>query len=230
MSLALIESLKNTIENCKFSTKDTEWGNYYDSTNYSREAMSAKEKTIFDLIEKYVDPSETVHDFGANTGRFSRHIQNACQYVVAHDIDEVAVEKNYLTVKREKTGNVLPQVSDFTNPSAGLGWAHEERASLIDRVRGNVVLALALIHHLAISNNVPFDKLADFFSQVCEKLIIEFVPKTDSQVQRLLRTREDIFSGYDEENFEKEFGRYFKIVSRTPIVESDRTIYVMTKA
>jgi hypothetical protein len=120
---------------------------------------------------------------------------------------------------------------DLTNPSPSLGWAHRERQSLIARGPVPLVLALALVHHMAISNNVPLGKLAQFFHDICENLIIEFVPKSDSQVQRLLRSREDIFSDYTVDGFESAFGQYFKILKQEQVSESERILYLMkTKA
>jgi hypothetical protein len=118
---------------------------------------------------------------------------------------------------------------DLTNPSPGIGWQHQERMSLVDRGPADTVLALALIHHLAISNNVPFRDIADFLSKVSHSLIIEFVPKHDSQVQRLLSTREDIFTEYTRQAFEHEFSKYFSIQDRVDIRESERTLYLVTR-
>jgi hypothetical protein len=89
------------------------------------------------------------------------------------------------------------------------------------------VFALALLHHLAISNNLPFSKIASFFKKICNSLIIEYIPKSDSQVQRLLSTREDIFENYSQTNFEKEFGKYFKIQRAVKIKNSERVLYLM---
>ena len=85
---------------------------------------------------------------------------------------------------------------DLTNPSPGLGWESEERDSLLERGPCDAALALALVHHLAIGNNLPLPMVARFLARVCRTLIIEFVPKSDSQVQRLLASREDIFPDY----------------------------------
>ncbi|NQU07069.1 MAG: SAM-dependent methyltransferase, partial [Candidatus Abyssubacteria bacterium] len=93
----------------------------------------------------------------------------------------------------------------------------------------DAVLALALIHHLAITNNVPLRRLADFFGKISNWLIIEFVPKADSQVQRLLRSKEDIFPGYTQKRFETEFGRHFQVCQKRGIADSDRTLYLMKK-
>jgi hypothetical protein len=100
--------------------------------------------------------------------------------------------------------------------------------NLMQRGPTDSILALALIHHLVISNNMPLKKIASFFSTICSSLIIEFVPKTDSQVQKLLSTREDIFPDYTQSNFESVFRQFFNIQQSEKIKESDRKIYRMT--
>ncbi|GAG86046.1 unnamed protein product, partial [marine sediment metagenome] len=116
-----------------------------------------------------------------------------------------------------------------TNPSPNIGWENQERMSLFERGPADTVFALALIHHLAISNNLPLNKIANLLSRVCNSLIIEFVPKRDSQVQRLLSTREDIFPDYIEQVFEGEFLKYFTIESSVRIRDSERTLYLMQR-
>ena len=116
---------------------------------------------------------------------------------------------------------------DLTNPSPGLGWNHQERASLRKRGPADMVMALALVHHLAISNNVPLPQLADFFSRLGKELIVEFVPKGDSQVERLLASREDIFPNYTETGFEEAFSTVYEIIEKKQIEGSNRTLYLM---
>ena len=125
--------------------------------------------------------------------------------------------------------NILPLISDLTNPSSNIGWNNDERQSFLERGPADLVFALALVHHLAISNNVPINKIAKFFSTISKSLIIEFIPKSDSQVKRLLSTREDIFENYNEQNFEEEFSKFFKIISSKKLDDSQRTIYIMEK-
>jgi hypothetical protein len=120
-----------------------------------------------------------------------------------------------------------PLLLDLTNPSPALGWAHAERPSLSDRGPTDVMLALALIHHLAISNNVPFVDVAAYFAKLSKYLVIEFVPKHDVQVRRLLRSRVDIFDNYDQASFETDFERYFEIQEKVAGMESDRVLYLM---
>lgn len=121
----------------------------------------------------------------------------------------------------------MPLVLDLTNPSPAIGWENEERMSLVERRPSDMVFALALLHHLAISNNLPFDKIASFLKKLCQTLIIEFIPKTDSQVQRLLSSREDIFQFYTQQNFEAEFGKHFRIQCSVSIKDSERILYLM---
>jgi hypothetical protein len=120
-------------------------------------------------------------------------------------------------------------VIDLTNPSPALGWAHGERDSLADRGPADVVMALALVHHLAIANNVPLPMVAGFFSRLCRSLIVEFVPKSDPQVKRLLRSREDVFDRYTQADFEADFAGYFEIETQERVSDSDRVVYLMRK-
>jgi hypothetical protein len=116
---------------------------------------------------------------------------------------------------------------DFTNPSSGIGFASQERLSLSSRGKADLGLVLALIHHLAISNNLPLSHIAKYFASLCNYLIIEFVPKEDSQVKRLLLSRHDIFSEYTLEHFIASFTACFKICRQERVKDSERTLFLM---
>ena len=223
----LIESLESAIKKLTLKNKRTEWSHYYGETNYSEEALARKKE----LVSAFLDDMhpKTVWDFGANTGFFSRVASNKDIQTVAFDIDPVAVEKNYLESKKKRETNILPLILDLTNPSPSIGWQNKERSSLIERGPVDTVLSLALIHHLAIGNNLPFGMIADFLHTICRSLIIEFVPKSDSQVKRLLVSREDIFPDYNKESFEREFSKYFTIRNSAKIYDSERTLYLMER-
>ncbi len=168
-------------------------------------------------------------DLGANTGAFSRLAAGVAGLTLSSDFDEAAVEKNYREMKKNKETNLLPLVLDLTNPSPGIGWQNQERDAFIDRGPVDAVMALALVHHLAISNNVPLADLAEFFARLGRWLIVEFIPKEDSQVKRLLATRKDIFVDYSKEGFEQAFCRQFIFREVTPIEGSQRIMYLMEK-
>lgn len=225
--IGLIDSLEKTVRTLKWQPAGTEWGDYYDDTNYSRSAFDKKADMVKDYLER-VQPKQ-VWDLGANTGVFSRIAAQMGALAVSADIDPAAVDKNYREMRKNKETNLLPLLLDLTNPSPSLGWSNEERDSLAQRGPADVVMALALIHHLAISNNVPLEDTAAYFARLGQWLIIEFVPKSDSQVQRLLASREDIFSRYQREGFEQAFQTSFEIRDCQPIEGSERLLYLMER-
>ena len=224
---AIIDSLESAVKKIKSPHNETEWRNYYTFTNYSETALNSKKNIIKNFL-KQAEPRK-VWDLGANNGLFSRLASDQCIDTVAFDIDFMAIEKNYHTILINKEKNILSLFSDLINPSPNLGWAEEERDSLLKRGPVDMVMALALIHHLAIFNNLPFDNLAKFFSQLGKWLIIEFVPKEDSKVQKLLLSREDIFEHYTEDDFEQDFGKYLIIKDKQAVVDSKRILYLMAK-
>ena len=225
--IGIVESLHSAVKKLQWKPEGTEWSNYYSDTNYSKKAFEEKKQIVKNFLDK-ID-AKIVWDLGANTGEFSRISSNKGIETISFDIDPAAVEKNFLECIKNQEKNILPLVLDLTNPSPNIGWANQERMSLIERGPADIILGLALIHHLAISNNLPFSRIAAFFNKNCKHLIIEFIPKNDSQVQRLLATREDIFDDYTKENFEKEFSKSFKINEFVTIPESERILYHMEK-
>ncbi len=224
--LGILDSLRSTVLSLQWRPGGTEWGDYYEHTNYSPSAMSAKEQ----LVQRFVSQRapKVVWDLGGNAGRFSRVAAATGAYVVSADIDPTAVEKNYRAVRRGAETLLLPLLLDLTNPTPSFGWHHAERSALLERGPADLVMALALIHHLAISNNVPLTIIAEFFRAAGRDLVIEFVPKSDSQVKRLLASRPDIFPDYTREGFEEAFRQYFSIVAVEPVEGSERLLYLMT--
>ena len=225
--LGLIDSLEGVIRGLKWQPAGTEWGDYYQATNYSDRAFESKAASIKGMLAE-IQP-RTVWDLGANTGLFSRLAADQGIQTVSFDIDPVAVEKNYLQVRHKQETSLLPLVLDLTNPSPALGWNNRERSSWIERGPVDLVFALALIHHLAISNNVPLGDIAAQFARIGKHLIIEFVPKEDSQAVRLLATRKDIFPHYTRAGFESAFEEFFKIRETQPVEESQRVLYWMER-
>ncbi|MBN2351735.1 MAG: hypothetical protein JXD23_04125 [Spirochaetales bacterium] len=223
----LIDSLKSLVKKLDWEPAGTVWADYYENTNYQSTAFGHK-REIVDRMLASLAPDH-VWDLGANTGVFSRLAAGRNIFTVAFDIDPAAVELNYRACKKEGETNLLPLVIDLTNPSAPSGWENAERHSLLERGPVDTILALALVHHLAIGNNLPLGRLAAFFARACRRLIVEFVPKDDSQVRRMLATREDIFDAYTEAEFEKEFARLFDLKEKVPVRDSKRTVYLMER-
>ena len=225
--LGLVDSLEGVVKGLTWKPAGTEWAEYYDATNYSDAAFEHKRELVGKFVER-VQP-KNVWDMGANNGVFSRVAGDKGIFTLSWDIDPAAVEQNYRFVKEKKEENILPLAVDLTNPSPALGWNNQERQSLEQRGPADMVLALAVIHHLAISNNVPLPQLADYFAGLGSWLVIEFVPKSDSQVQRLLASRKDIFTDYNQATFEAVFSENFTIHESEAIRGSERRLYLMEK-
>ncbi len=225
--LGIIDSLRGAVRKLEWKPEGTEWGAYYSDTNYSDDSLALKRELVKKLLSK--TDARSAWDLGANNGFFSRVASEQEIPTIAFDIDPVAVEMNWREVKEKNEQHILPLLMDLTNPSPDLGWDHAERTSFLGRGPADVVFALALIHHLSISNNVPLPLLASFFAKAGQWLIIEFVPKSDSQVKRLLATREDVFPDYTKEGFEAAFGEVFEVVEAESIEGSERTLYLLKR-
>lgn len=224
----ILASLGSAVRGLRWEPRaSSEWGDYYAETNYSAQAMQQKRE----IVEEWSGSIDArlAFDLGANTGEFSRCLSARGIYTVAFDVDPLAVERNYRRARDERDASLLPLRMDLTNPSPGLGWAHRERDALATRGPADALLALALVHHLALSNNLPLGMIAEEFARLGRELLIEFVPKQDSQVERLLATREDVFPDYHREGFEAAFSERWQIVERRELVDSVRTLYRMSR-
>lgn len=225
--LQLVDTLRGGVARLRWRPAGSVWADYYQETSYTEAAMEQKQR----LVESYLRrvAPRTVWDLGANTGRFSLLAAAVAEHVVAIDRDESSIEALYQRCRQEGRANILPLVVDLTAPSPGLGWENGERASLVDRGPADMVMALALVHHLAIGSNIPLGHIADFLSRVGRWLIVEFIPKEDPQVGRMLAHRCDIFDSYSEGQFESEFASRFEILDGCQLGDSVRKLYLMRR-
>ncbi len=221
----LVDGLFRAVKNLQLPALKSTWSDYYHNTNYSEAAFQHKTSVVGEWI-RAVKPAQ-VWDLGANTGAFSRLAAQEKIPVMAFDFDARAVDIHYQELMTKGEKNILPLVMNLENPSPGLGWAGRERMSLGERGPADMIMALALIHHLAIGNNLPFRMIAGYLAECCHTLIIEFIEKEDSQVVRMLVHRQDVFQGYNRASFEEEFGNFFEISETTAIQESQRVLYLM---
>ncbi|MFH0862014.1 MAG: SAM-dependent methyltransferase, partial [Candidatus Altiarchaeota archaeon] len=226
--LGLVDSLESAVKRLRLRADRTPWTSYY-GERYGDGGKSLDWKKA--VVAGYIAESRPtdVWDIGGNVGAFSRLATEKGIPTTLFDADHACVEQCYLEAKARTERNLLPLVVDVTNPSPASGWANEERASLTGRGPADLVIALALTHHLAITDNIPFRMIADYFSRICRKLIVEFVPKDDPNVQRMLASREDVFPEYGIDGFEAEFGRRFTTLRKERNPGTGRTIYLMVK-
>lgn len=223
--LGLVDHLESTVNKLRLNVKKTTWGDYYSEFSYNDRNYAEKKKIVLDLIHG-ISP-KSVWDLGANTGEFSHDIAREGILTISSDNDALAVERNYLYCRENKIAACLPLTIDITNPTPALGWANKERQSFVQRGPADVVLALALIHHLTLTSNIPFALSASFFASICKNLIIEFPEPGDSQVLRLKAHLKTVFHEYNREAFERSFGKYFEIKKTIGLKGISRTVYLM---
>ncbi|WP_298895541.1 class I SAM-dependent methyltransferase [uncultured Psychroserpens sp.] len=231
--LNIVKGLYNYIK--KLSLNETsEWGNYYDKTNYEDDAFNQKSVIINNWIHQ--QKATSVIDIGGNDGTFVRRIDQNLQEALVCDIDNNAVDANFRYTKQQKETFMLPFVFDVLNPSANIGFNNKERDSFLERIKTfapDVSMALAVIHHMTLSGNIPFEMSAQFFASFSKVLVIEFPKRNDSWVQRLLNTKAEFkshFDFYSIENFEKAYLNHFKLEEKLPINNSERVMYLFKSA
>jgi 2-polyprenyl-3-methyl-5-hydroxy-6-metoxy-1,4-benzoquinol methylase len=225
--LALLDHLRRTVEGLRLPASGTQWADYADQTSYSPAGTASKEAIVREMLISI--GGKQAWDVGANTGRYSAIAAEAGYRVVALDSDWAAVERHHLALRKAGEQRIMPLLADLADPSPAIGWANRERASLLERANADVVVALALVHHLAIGRNVPLGMVSELMARIGPNLIIEFVPKQDPMVQRLLATREDIFPDYTLDGFRAAFARHFTMVEETSVEDSTRVIFRMKR-
>ncbi|WP_276481963.1 hypothetical protein [Paraflavitalea pollutisoli] len=208
-------------------TYKTTWNNYYDDSILSQEYLQAKE-IIFNRFIGQLSVRNAL-DLGANDGYFSKLLAAQGIPVIASDVDGQCISRLYREVRKKNITNLLPLILDVANPSPAIGFHNRERAAFFSRLQTDLVLALALVHHLVIGKNIPLDLLADWFRDIAPVLIIEFVPREDEKVQQMLASRQDVFQQYTRPVFEDTFSRHFTITAVEPVPGTHRLLYLMRR-
>jgi len=225
--LANIKSLIKLVK--KLNTKEiqSQWSDYTNIRSYNKNEINAK----FQFVEKIIQKKKRklVWDVGANTGEFSFIAAKNSDYVISMDYDHLAVEKLFITIKNEKIKNILPLIMNIAKPSPAIGWQLKERKTLLQRGRPDLILALAVIHHLVISANIPTAEVISYFAEQSDSLLIEFVTKEDVMVKKLLLNKEDIYIDYEQENFEKELKKYYTKIQSEVLESETRILYYCQK-
>ncbi len=217
----LLASLADYVDGLTVPGQNTQWEDYYGNTSYSDETFHVKKEVVEEICQR-VSPGTTV-DLGANTGLFSELAARHSQLVIAADIDPQAVEQLY-RLNREHVPNLQPVLLDLSNPTPALGVFNEERMSFLQRCKGDLVLGLALIHHLRITCNWSLEQIARLFADIAPRALVEFVPADDVQVKRLMRGREEIYGDWTLDNMLDAFRKRFQVERVTPLPGSGRSL------
>ena len=221
---ALLLQFYRWIPKLKPKGKDkTVWGNYGNENTYLQEEEAAKRNLVLQAVRS--NRPKQVIDLGCNTGDYSiASLEAGAEYVVGFDSDiravEIAVER-----ARKKKLQFLPLYVDAANPSPAVGWMQSERQGIAERCKGDMVIALAFIHHLIVSRNIPLDQVLRWITNMAPSGLIEFVPKTDDMVTKLLELRDDEFPDYTEDNFTESLNSHARIIRHTQLFPSGRIIF-----
>jgi len=224
--IELIRSLRRTVENIRLTAATSAWSGYESqSTHYSQEALSSKLSFVLKTIQE--TPVGLVYDVGGNTGVYSRLAADCGNFCVLYDSDALCVERAYLREKQTGGTHVLPLRLDLSNPTPALGVNLRERASVLDRRRGRLVMALALVHHLRLRENIPFEMMADFFAQLGDRLLIEWVGPRDEMARPMLAAKKSPPCDYDLGSFLTAFSKRFWLRGQSQVTGMDRTMLVL---
>ena len=223
----ILENLESIIEHLNPKETRTTWNNYYEETILSKTYLDDKKVKVTDWIQSI--EYHKVLDLGANEGAFSLLCKSQSQ-VIASDFDNSCIDRLYMQLKKSKIYHIHPVILDWMQPSPAMGWENKEQASFLNRCKSDLCLALAVIHHLCIGKNLPFEKVASVLSDICSELIIEYVPKSDPKVRAMLATRKDIFDHYNQEAFENAMLQYFNLIKSASVEGSDRILYHFQKS
>jgi hypothetical protein len=218
-----VRRLRRLVERLEWNQSRSAWSDYAQSNTYDRGDQDHKQQFVRQATGHR--RWSLVWDLGCNTGDYARIAADHANCVVALDADHLAVERLYRTLKAERNSAILPLVGDVTDPTPGLGWRGVERRTLLDRGRPELVLALALIHHLALSRNIPVPDLIDWFASLRSDLVVEFVAPDDPMSQRLLRHKGGLDFGYTQDSFERYLSRHFTVLRVERLGSGTRTMY-----
>lgn len=203
--------------------RKTVWSDYAGDHSYESEEEANKRRFVAEFVSK--TSPRMLWDLGCNTGDYSVvALESGADYVVGFDFDQDAVQTAFLRAAGDDLA-FQPLLLDAVNPSPSQGWLQAERAGFGERANADAVVALALIHHLAIAKNLPLRDVIDWIVDLAPNGIIEFVQKTDPMVQQLLKLRDDIFDDYDQDNFERLLARHTRIVKSEQVSAEGRRLY-----
>ena len=218
----MLLGLRHFIEGCSLPGKKTVWSDYADNNSYADDEARSKRAFVGAMVEG-VGPGVLI-DLGCNSGDYSvAALEAGARSVIGFDFDFGALE---VAVHRAEQQNLpfLPLWLDAANPSPSQGWGQAERKGLKERASADALIALAFIHHIVIGRNIPLDMAVDWIVDMAPQGVIEFPPKSDPMVQRLLSQREDIFPDYTEEAFRAVLARRARVVREEHLSENGRLL------
>jgi SAM-dependent methyltransferase len=223
MVMGVLQGLRRTVAKLSSPDDRTTWGNYETDHSYAEASLAAKAGFVQQVVDER--RRRLAWDIGCNTGTFSQIAASNTDYVVAIDGDVKAIERLYQRQKSAGADNILPLVMDVANVSPAQGWRGAERKALEERGKPELILCLALIHHIVISANIPLSEFIDWLHWLGGEVVIESVGRDDDMTRMLLRSRVDQYAELDDGNFERVVSEKFEIVRTQPLKGGTRRLY-----
>jgi len=226
MVIGLVQSLSRLISGMSLQGEKTDWSDYKETHSYSDNEHGAKKE----FIEKSISGKsyQIVWDLGCNAGDFSRICEDECEYVIAVDGDHGAIEKLFKAQELTEGRNILPLNLDLSNLSPNQGWASSERIAFDQRKKPDLIICLALVHHLRLTNNIPNHLFLKWLASMEADVVIEFVNREDEMVVKLLTNKHEKYADYNLPQFLAEVDLYFDIKDREILKGGKREIFLLS--
>ena len=218
-----IQRLRRLVARLEWQPKRSPWSEYAQEHSYDDDDLRRKSN----FVRRVLAPRRwsLVWDIGCNTGTYSRLAAEHAEYVLALDADHLAVDRMYEALKHEGSETILPLLADVADPSPGLGWRGLERHPLVDRGSPDLILCLALIHHIVIGRNIPITEFVEWIATFGANVVVEFVGHGDPMVDKLMRNRTGQDIEYSAEALELALARHFETTTHEALQSGTRTLY-----
>lgn len=219
-----IRGLYKLVSGLRWSPSGSLWADYDQQAAPVQLDSTAKETFVRTVLE--TRHWGHIWDVGCNLGRYSRLASSRADLVVAMDSDHLTIDHLYCSLRKERYENIVPLVMNLADPSPCQGWLCTERSQLHQRTQPELVLCLAVIHHLVIRENLLLDDVVRWLAGLRATLIIEFVDRTDTQVKSLLANRDDQFSDYSLKRFQDLMAQKFTVLQQITLPSQTRTLFL----
>lgn len=203
------------------------WSNYAQDNSYAAQEVQQKAELIARFARKAAP--QLLWDFGCNTGEYSKvALAHGAKAAIGFEYDALTLERAFHRAVHE-TLNFLPLHQDAANPSPDQGWRQQERPGLAARRSADAILALAVVHHLAIGRNIPLPQVIDWLIGMAPEGVIEFVRRDDPMVRQMLALRDDIFDDYTDMAFDAALSARARVVEVQTLPGSGRRLVAYSR-
>ena len=205
------------------ASQNSPWQEYERNAQYNEEERAAKARFVAEVVS--ASGARTVWDLGCNSGAYSEvALQNGAELVIGLEPDVGALNAAFQRAETRQL-NFLPLYVDLANPSPSAGWMQRERVGLMERANADLVLCLALLHHLVIGRNLPLAEVLGWLVSLAPNGVVEFVPKSDPMAQQLLTWKPAVAPDYELGTVRAMLGSLARITREEIVTATGRTLF-----